>query len=118
MLYTSRSLTNLSGTLSPTLRVELVGKAHRTVVGYISIRSVVRLTRTAQGASTTAIWVCSKIPIPHPGEKLAVSAQALTLGRNCAGIVKLEANQLQAFAKNAEVLTCAWFPTRFDLRVI
>src|SRR6476659_6482783 len=34
-LYTSRSLTNLSGTLSPTLRVEIVGEAHRTVVGDI-----------------------------------------------------------------------------------
>jgi hypothetical protein len=79
----------LSGTLSPTLGVELVGKAHRTVVGY-----------------------------PHPEQKLAVSAQALRLGRNCVGIVKLKANQLQAFAKNAEVLTGAWFPTRFDLRVI
>ena len=34
-LYTSRSLTKLSGTLSPTLRVEIAGEAHRTVVGDI-----------------------------------------------------------------------------------
>ena len=104
-LYTSRSLTNLSGTLSPTLRVEIVGKAHRTVVGDIFDKIGGSLDAHCPRAFATAIWVCSKTPIPHPAQKLA--STRFTLGRNCAGIVNLQAKQLQSLLRTFEVLTGA-----------
>jgi hypothetical protein len=107
-LYTSRSLTNLSGTLSPTLRVEIVGEAHRTVVGDIFDKIGGSLDAHCPRAVRNRDLGLLEDTHSVPRTKLAVSAQALTLGRNCAGIVNLEANQLQSVAKTP----------RFDRRLV